>query len=101
MGGQNHATKKVVTHVKPIVVDKPADNIAKVIPVRSKPLPRVKPIIKKDDKTEISNKVTIRHSSDLEKSEDSSLYVSALEDVTDSLKKTRKSSIKVINKQSS
>lgn len=98
MGGHNHTTKKMVTHVKPVVVDKPADiNIAKVIPVKSKPLPRVKPIIKKDDKTEISNKVINRHSTDLEKSDDNSLYVSALEDVMDSLKKTRKSSTKVIN----
>lgn len=96
LGGQNHTTKKMVTHVKPVVVDKPADiNIAKVIPVKSKPLPRVKPIIKKDDKTEISNKVINRHSTDLEKSDDNSLYVSALEDVMDSLKKTRKSSTKI------
>ncbi|KAM0727990.1 G2/mitotic-specific cyclin-B3 [Formica fusca] len=93
-GGQNHVTKKMVTHGKLVVIDKPTEiNIAKVIPVKSKPLPRVKPIIKKDDKTEIPNKVVnIRHSTDLEKSEDNSLYVSALEDVTDSLKKIRRNS---------
>ncbi|XP_029164613.1 G2/mitotic-specific cyclin-B3 [Nylanderia fulva] len=97
LGGQHHASKKPVTHVKPVVMDKPADiNIAKVLPVKSKPLPRIKPIIKKDDKTEIPNKVAnIRLSADLEKSEDNSLYVSALEDVTDSLKKTRRSNNKV------
>lgn len=96
LGGQHHASKKPVTHVKPVVTDKPADNIAKVLPVKSKPLPRIKPIIKKDEKTEISNKIgNIRHSTDLEKSEDNSLYVSALEDVTDSLKKTRRSNNKV------
>ncbi|XP_072762964.1 G2/mitotic-specific cyclin-B3 isoform X2 [Anoplolepis gracilipes] len=97
LGGQSHITKKMITHVKPVVVDKPTDiNVAKVIPVKSKPLPRIKPIIKKDDKMEISNKiVNIRHSTDLEKSEDNSLYVSALEDVTESLKKTRRSSNKV------
>lgn len=85
----------MVTHGKLVVIDKPAEiNIAKVMPVKSKPLPRVKPIIKKEDKTEIPNKVVvnIRHSTDLEKSEDNSLYVSALEDVTDSLKKIRRSS---------
>lgn len=90
----------MVTHGKLVVIDKPTEiNIAKVIPVKSKPLPRVKPIIKKDDKTEIPNKVVnIRHSTDLEKSEDNSLYVSALEDVTDSLKKIRRNSNnKVIN----
>ncbi|XP_050461307.1 G2/mitotic-specific cyclin-B3 [Cataglyphis hispanica] len=95
LGGQNHATKKIVTHGKLVVIDKPAEiNIAKVMPVKSKPLPRVKPIIKKEDKTEIVNKVVvnIRHSTDLEKSEDNSLYVSALEDVTDSLKKIRRNS---------
>lgn len=95
MGGQNHATKKIVTHGKLVVIDKSAEiNIAKVMPVKSKPLPRVKPIIKKDEKTEIVNKVlvNIRHSTDLEKSEDNSLYVSALEDVTDSLKKIRRNS---------
>lgn len=99
MGGQNHAPKKTVTLVKStLVTDKPIDNIAKVLPVKSKPLPRVKPIIKKDDKTEISNKVgNIRHSTDLEKSEDNSLYVSALEDVTESLKKIRRSNNKVIS----
>ncbi|KMQ93953.1 g2 mitotic-specific cyclin-b3 [Lasius niger] len=97
LGGQNHAPKKTITLVKPtLVTDKPTDNIAKVLPVKSKPLPRVKPIIKKDDKTEISNKAgNIRHSTDLEKSEDNSLYVSALEDVTESLKKIRRSNNKV------
>jgi len=62
-------------------------------------VPRVKPIIKKDDKTETANKVSSnnRRSADLEKSEDNSLYVSALEDVNDSMKRTRRSSNKVNN----
>lgn len=101
MGGQNHPTKKMVTQIKPVesnvALEKPADvAVSKVVPAKAKPVPRAKPIIKKDDKTEIINKiVNTRLSSDLEKSEDNSLYVSALEDVTDSMKRTRRSSNKV------
>ncbi|RLU20783.1 hypothetical protein DMN91_007397 [Ooceraea biroi] len=80
------------------VVEKPATEktvaVAKVVPIKLKPPPR-KSTVKKDEKTEVPNKVVntnVRHSVDLEKSEDSSLYVSALEDVTDSTRRTRRSS---------
>ncbi|KYM85705.1 G2/mitotic-specific cyclin-B3 [Atta colombica] len=94
----HNPTKKVVTQPKPvgsnIASEKPADvTTSKVVPAKVKPAPRIKSILKKDDKTEIINKVVnIRRSADLEKSEDNSLYVSALEDVNDSIKKTRRSS---------
>lgn len=71
-----------------------------VVLPKPKLVPRAKPIIKKDDeKVELPNKVvTLRYSLDLEKSEDSSLYVSALEDVgDDSARKSRKSNIQVNN----
>ncbi|CAK9799368.1 G2/mitotic-specific cyclin-B3 [Anthophora quadrimaculata] len=66
-----------------------------VILSKLKPVPRVKPVKKDEEKTEVPSKiVNVRHSLDLEKSEDSSLYVSALEDIgDDSLKKSRKSNI--------
>ncbi|KAG5324792.1 CCNB3 protein, partial [Pseudoatta argentina] len=94
----HNPTKKVVTQPKPagsnVASEKPADvTTSKVVPAKVKPAPRIKSILKKDDKTEIINKiVNIRRSADLEKSEDNSLYVSALEDVNDSIKKTRRSS---------
>lgn len=66
-----------------------------VIPQKPKPVPRVKPIKKDEEKTEIPSKIlNVRRSLDLEKSEDSSLYVSALEEITDdSTKKSRRSNI--------
>ncbi|EGI59239.1 CCNB3 protein, partial [Acromyrmex insinuator] len=94
----HNPTKKVVTQPKPVgsnvASEKPADvTTSKVVPAKVKPAPRIKSILKKDDKTETINKiVNIRRSADLEKSEDNSLYVSALEDVNDSIKKTRRSS---------
>lgn len=68
-----------------------------VIPQKPKPVPRVKPIKKDEEKTEIPSKIlNVRRSLDLEKSEDSSLYVSALEEITDdSTKKSRRSNIQV------
>ncbi|XP_012541579.1 G2/mitotic-specific cyclin-B3 [Monomorium pharaonis] len=103
LGGQNHATKKAIIQPKPIesniVLEKSADITSKGVSTKIKPVPRVKPIIKKDDKTEIVNKVVNnRRSVDLEKSEDNSLYVSALEDVNDSMKRTRRSNNKVDEK---
>ncbi|KYN44443.1 G2/mitotic-specific cyclin-B3, partial [Trachymyrmex septentrionalis] len=100
----HNLTKKVVTQLKPVgsnvASEKPADvTTSKVVPAKAKPAPRIKSILKKDDKTETINKVVnIRRSADLEKSEDNSLYVSALEDVNDSIKKTRRSSNKVDEK---
>ncbi|KYN15838.1 G2/mitotic-specific cyclin-B3 [Trachymyrmex cornetzi] len=94
----HNPTKKIVTQPKPVgsnvASEKPADvTTSKVVPAKVKPATRIKSILKKDDKTEIINKVVnIRRSADLEKSEDNSLYVSALEDVNDSIKKTRRSS---------
>ncbi|CAK9814661.1 G2/mitotic-specific cyclin-B3 [Anthophora plagiata] len=81
-------TSSVRTHEK--AVTKP-----EVILSKLKPVPRVKPVKKDEEKTEVPSKiVNVRRSLDLEKSEDSSLYVSALEDIgDDSLKKSRKSNI--------
>ncbi|KAG5326877.1 CCNB3 protein, partial [Acromyrmex heyeri] len=100
----HNPTKKVVTQPKPggsnVASEKPADvTTSKVVPAKVKPAPRIKSILKKDDKTEIINKiVNIRRSADLEKSEDNSLYVSALEDVNDSIKKTRRTNESVDEK---
>lgn len=60
-------------------------------------MPRVKPVRKNDEKIDIPIKiVNVRRSLDLEKSEDNSLYVSALEDVGDeSIKRSRLSNIQV------
>ncbi|XP_011647865.1 G2/mitotic-specific cyclin-B3 [Pogonomyrmex barbatus] len=98
LGGQNQPTKKV-TQTKSVVesntvLEKPTDNtVSKIAPAKLKPVPRVKSILKKEDnKTEIANKIVHnKRSIDLEKSEDNSLYVSALEDVSDSMKRTRRS----------
>ncbi|KAL0101613.1 hypothetical protein PUN28_019031 [Cardiocondyla obscurior] len=101
LGGQNHPTKKITTQAKPsennVAVEKSTD----VVPVvaKAKPVTRIKPIIKKDDKAETTNnKIVNRRSADLEKSEESSLYISALEDITDSTKRTRRSSNKIDEK---
>ncbi|KYM98486.1 G2/mitotic-specific cyclin-B3 [Cyphomyrmex costatus] len=100
----HNPTKKVVIQPKPagskVASQKPADvTTSKVVPAKVKLAPRIKPILKKDDKTEtISKVVNNRRSADLEKSEDNSLYVSALEDINDSIKKTRRSSNKVDEK---
>ncbi|XP_011877704.1 PREDICTED: G2/mitotic-specific cyclin-B3 isoform X2 [Vollenhovia emeryi] len=94
--GQNHPVKKIVTQIKPVesnvASEKPADvAVTKAAATKAKPVLRPKPVVKKDDKTKIVNKiVNSRLSEDFEKSEDS-LYVSALEDITDSVKRTRKS----------
>nr|XP_031849989.1 G2/mitotic-specific cyclin-B3 [Nomia melanderi]XP_031849990.1 G2/mitotic-specific cyclin-B3 [Nomia melanderi]XP_031849992.1 G2/mitotic-specific cyclin-B3 [Nomia melanderi]XP_031849993.1 G2/mitotic-specific cyclin-B3 [Nomia melanderi]XP_031849994.1 G2/mitotic-specific cyclin-B3 [Nomia melanderi] len=72
------------------VVPKP-----EVVPPKPKPALRIKPGKKDDEKVEIPSKiVSVRRSLDLEKSEDNSLYVSALEDVgDDSERKLRRSNI--------
>ncbi|XP_066589456.1 G2/mitotic-specific cyclin-B3 [Prorops nasuta] len=60
-------------------------------PAKPKILPSTEPTQKEEKKVEVPSKnVNTRRSSDLEKSEDSSLYVSALEDISDSLKKIEK-----------
>lgn len=86
-----------------IVLEKCTDIVvSKVVPAKTKPVLRAKPIIKKDDKRDsqqvetVNKVVNNRRSADLE-SEDNSLYVSALEDVTDSIKKSRRSNNKVNN----
>ena len=103
---QLHEPKKVIkktetTQIKPVTqthslrtlgkgLVKP-DNVAAVAATKTKPLSRVKTVKKNDEKivTDVLSKiVNVRHSLDLEKSEDNSLYVSALEDVSvDSAKK--------------
>ncbi|XP_076292111.1 cyclin B3 [Lasioglossum baleicum] len=66
-----------------------------VVPLKPKIAPRVKSVKKDVEKVEIPSKiVNVRRSLDLEKSEDSSLYVSALEDIgEDSEKKARRSNV--------
>ncbi|XP_020300232.1 G2/mitotic-specific cyclin-B3 [Pseudomyrmex gracilis] len=97
LGGQSHVLKKTITQAKQhdnkksgsnIAVNKPG-SIVKPILTKSKPS-RVKPIIIKDQKkVEISSKVVkcieVRQSIESEKS-DGSLYISALEDITDSIR---------------
>ncbi|XP_076671564.1 cyclin B3 [Andrena cerasifolii] len=91
--------KATITQVKPITQTSSVRTLdtaatkSEVAHARPKPLPRVKPVKKDEEKTEIPSKiVNVRRSLDLEKSEDSSLYVSALEDVgDDSTKRSRRS----------
>ncbi|OAD58626.1 G2/mitotic-specific cyclin-B3 [Eufriesea mexicana] len=93
--------KTFVTQVKPFAQTSSIRTLEKivtkpeVVPQKPKPVPRVKSIKKDDEKTELPSKIlNVRRSLDLEKSEDSSLYVSALEEVgDDSTKKSRKSNI--------
>lgn len=67
-----------------------------VVPVKPKPPARVPAKKKEDEKIEVPAKIAnARRSLDLEKSEDSSLYVSALEDADESLKKSTRSSARV------
>jgi len=75
------------------IAEKPVA-VTKIAPVKSKSSLRVTFNVTKDEGIEASNKiVNIRHSIDQEESEDSLLYVSALEDVTDSTRKTRRSKV--------
>ncbi|XP_076630095.1 cyclin B3 [Colletes latitarsis] len=106
LGTHSHEPKKgikktVVTQTKPFIqtssvrtLDK-APSKLEVIPTKPKPTLRAKPIKKDDEKIEMPSKIVcIRRSLDLEKSEDSSLYVSALEDVEDdNVKKSRSGNI--------
>lgn len=64
---------------------------------KSKLPPRsVKPVKKEEEKLEIPKVAALRRSVDLEKSEDNSLYVSALEEVSEeSSKMVTRSSLKV------
>lgn len=97
--------KTAVTQVKPFTQTSSIRTLEKVvtkpevIPQKPKPVPRVKPVKKDDGKVEIPSKIVkVRRSLDLEKSEDSSLYVSALDDIgDDSTKKSRKSNVEVSN----
>lgn len=93
--------RPTVTQVKPVTqtssvrtLDKAASK-PEIAPPKPKPVPRVKPVRKNDEKIDIPIKiVNVRRSLDLEKSEDNSLYVSALEDVGDeSIKRSRLSNI--------
>ncbi|XP_076762999.1 cyclin B3 [Xylocopa sonorina] len=93
--------KTTTTEIKPFTQTSSIRTLEKavtkpeVVPQKPKPVPRVKPVKKDDEKAEIPSKiVNVRRSLDLEKSDDSSLYVSALEDVGDDcLKKSRRSNI--------
>lgn len=96
------AIKKVVgTQVKPATQTSTAKVVEKVAtkldiqPPKPKPTSRVTLLKKDEEKSEIASKiVNVRRSLDLEKSEDNSLYVSALEDVNESVKKSHRESIK-------
>ncbi|XP_012286391.1 G2/mitotic-specific cyclin-B3 [Orussus abietinus] len=108
-GAQLHEPKKlvkkaIVTQTKPIVPTSSLRTLEKilgkpdnVVPAKPKPVPKVKPVKKDDEKAEVPSKiVNVRRSLDLEKSEDGSLYVSALEEIsTDSGKKTTRTNINV------
>lgn len=106
LGEQNRIVSKVIPQLKTTIENNDAEKrIAKAtIILKPKPATRVKPIIKKDEekkndenKTDIPQQiVNIRSSLDLEKSGENSLYVSALEDVTESVK----NGLKFVNKVS-
>ncbi|XP_053998117.1 G2/mitotic-specific cyclin-B3 [Hylaeus anthracinus] len=106
LGGHTQEPKKAlkrttVTQIKPLVQTSSVRTLDKhvpkpeVIPSKPKPVPRVKPVKKDEEKTEVSSKIVCpKRSLDLEKSDDSSLYVSALDDVGDDTeKKSRRSNI--------
>ncbi|XP_012262868.1 G2/mitotic-specific cyclin-B3 [Athalia rosae] len=111
LGAQIQEAKKVTKKVA--IQNKPATNTLQsigkipikpdnVVPVKAKPPSRVPAKKKEDDKVEIPAKIAnVRRSLDLEKSEDSSLYVSALEDADESLKKSTRSNSRVESKQDS
>ncbi|XP_076649011.1 cyclin B3 [Halictus rubicundus] len=88
-----------VTQTKPYIQTSSIRTLEKtvakpeVVPPKPKIMPRVKSVKKDIEKAEIPSKIiNVRRSLDLEKSEDSSLYVSALEDVgEDNEKKSRRS----------
>ncbi|XP_011167664.1 G2/mitotic-specific cyclin-B3 [Solenopsis invicta] len=98
LGAQIHPLKKANVQTKPVEnnngLEKPVDVTSKVALAKAKPVPRIKPILKKDDKTEIVNSKIVNSRLSVG-SEDNSLYVSALEDVNDSMKKTRRSNNKI------
>lgn len=104
LGGHNQISKKPLALGKLQVENQDVTEkiVTKVsaVPTKTKLLPRIsKPAIKKgDEKIELSKiVVNNKRSLDLEKSEDSSLYISALEDVTESAKKTRRSITQKVN----
>lgn len=94
MDEQKHLSNRPILQPKKVVENIDKRTVKPTIVV--KPASRVKPIIKKDivsvkkendeNKVDIPLKAVLRSSLDLEKSEESSLYVSALEDVTESVK---------------
>lgn len=76
-------SNRVVEQVLPKSdVDVPKPNI---IVQKTKAVPRIKALKDEEEKLKVSNKTeSVRRSLDSEKSDDSSLYVSALEDISDS-----------------
>lgn len=98
LGEQNRLPNKLVSQLKTTVENNVDKRVTKAsIILKARPETRVKPIVKKEEekknnenKVDVSQKtVNIRSSLDSEKSE-SSLYVSALEDVTESVKNSLK-----------
>lgn len=97
--GTNYGPKKVIAHVQPLVENIPVAKPKPVVPVvMAKPKLAPSNKFKNDEeKADITIKiVNIKSSLDSEKSDDNSLYVSALEDVTDSTNRTlRKNTITI------
>lgn len=94
--------KKIATKTKTLLQinsNKVAEKIVPkpdVVVPKLKPIQRVKAIKQEEEKLKTNNTETIRRSLDSEKSGDSSFYVSALEDVSDSsIKKSERENNKV------
>ncbi|XP_043284432.1 G2/mitotic-specific cyclin-B3 [Venturia canescens] len=109
-GVQHQEPKKLVkkapiTQVKPLIQNHQSKGLEKInvrpdhVAPKTKITTRAKSILKDEEKVDLPSKTTLintRRSQDLEKSEDSSLYVSALEEVPeDSAKKATKTINKV------
>ncbi|XP_033207711.1 G2/mitotic-specific cyclin-B3 [Belonocnema kinseyi] len=101
----------LLTQVKPVIpaqtkpislrsLDKLVVKTDNVLPAKSKLPPRAaKPVKKEEEKVEESKIVALRRSLDLERSDDNSLYVSALEEVAEeSVKVSTRSSSKTAGK---
>ncbi|XP_046825541.1 G2/mitotic-specific cyclin-B3 [Vespa crabro] len=88
--------KKIATKTKTLLQINSNKVAEKIVPktdvvIKPKPIQRIKAIKQEDDKLKTNNTETVRRSIDSEKSGDNSLYMSALEDVSDnSIKKTER-----------
>lgn len=107
-GVQHQEPKKLVKkapiqQIKPLVQNNQLKGLEKInvrtdnVAAKTKITTRTKSIVKDEEKIELPSKTSLstRRSLDLEKSEDSSLYVSALEEVLDD---SAKKPTKTVNK---